>query len=160
MTLPFVLIYITKAFDLVSRDGGSLKPTFTAEHDRVFPHRLERNSAVQWQLLGAIRHPMQRRTWLRPCSNALFIALLLENCFDTETRGICMRTRSYDRLFNLARLRASKNYARIRDVLFAALWDTNTEALPVITIDDHEVDVVYQFTYLGFAINDNLSLDK
>ena len=31
--------------------------------------------------------------------------------------------------------------------------------LPAITIDDYELDVVEQFTYLGSTITDNLSLD-
>ena len=35
----------------------------------------------------------------------------------------------------------------------------DTEALPVITIDNYELDAVCQFTYLGSTINDNLSLD-
>ena len=35
----------------------------------------------------------------------------------------------------------------------------DTAAPPVITIGDHELDVVHQFTYLGFTITDNLSLD-
>ena len=35
----------------------------------------------------------------------------------------------------------------------------DTEALPVITIDDYELDAVCQFIYLGFIITDNLSLD-
>ena len=35
----------------------------------------------------------------------------------------------------------------------------DTEALPVITIDDYELDVVCQFTHLGSTITDNLSLD-
>ena len=35
----------------------------------------------------------------------------------------------------------------------------DTEAPPVITIDDHELDAVCQFTYLGSTITDNLSLD-
>ena len=35
----------------------------------------------------------------------------------------------------------------------------DTEAPPVITIDDYELDDVYQFTYLGSTITDNLSLD-
>ena len=34
-----------------------------------------------------------------------------------------------------------------------------TEATPVITIDDYELDLVQQFTYLGSTITDNLSLD-
>ena len=35
----------------------------------------------------------------------------------------------------------------------------NTEAPPVITIDDYELDAVSQFTYLGSTITDNLSLE-
>ena len=35
----------------------------------------------------------------------------------------------------------------------------DTEALPVITIDNYELDAVCQFTYLGSTITDNLSLD-
>ena len=35
----------------------------------------------------------------------------------------------------------------------------DTEALPVITIDNYELDVVCQFTYLGSTITDKLSLD-
>ena len=34
-----------------------------------------------------------------------------------------------------------------------------TEAPPVITIDDYELDAVCQFTYLGSTVTDNLSLD-
>ena len=35
----------------------------------------------------------------------------------------------------------------------------STETPPSITIDDYELDVVHQFTYLGSTITDNLSLD-
>ena len=35
----------------------------------------------------------------------------------------------------------------------------DTEAPPVITIDDYELDAVSQFTYLGSTITDNLSVD-
>ena len=35
----------------------------------------------------------------------------------------------------------------------------DTEAPPVITIDDYELDAVCKFTYLGSTITDNLSLD-
>jgi len=34
-----------------------------------------------------------------------------------------------------------------------------TESPPVITIDQYELDAVYQFTYLGSTITNNLSLD-
>ena len=35
----------------------------------------------------------------------------------------------------------------------------DTEAPPVIIIDDYDLDAVCQFTYLGSTITDNLSLD-
>ena len=35
----------------------------------------------------------------------------------------------------------------------------DTMELPALTIDDYGLDVVEQFTYLGFTITDNLSLD-
>jgi len=35
----------------------------------------------------------------------------------------------------------------------------DTAAAPIITIDDYELDVVRQFTYLGSTITDNLSLE-
>ena len=37
--------------------------------------------------------------------------------------------------------------------------EQDTEASPVITIDDYELDAVCQFTYLGSTITDNLSSD-
>ena len=37
--------------------------------------------------------------------------------------------------------------------------EQDTEAPPVITIDDYELDAVRQFTYLSSTITDNLSLD-
>lgn len=36
----------------------------------------------------------------------------------------------------------------------------NTELLPVITIDNNELDVVLQFAYLGSIITNSLSSDK
>ena len=35
----------------------------------------------------------------------------------------------------------------------------DVETPPTITIDDHQLEVVHQFTYLGSTIFDNLSLD-
>ena len=36
----------------------------------------------------------------------------------------------------------------------------DTEALSVTTIDDNELDVACQYTYLGSTITDNLSMDR
>lgn len=35
----------------------------------------------------------------------------------------------------------------------------DTSTAPAIAIDDYQLDVVHQFTYLGSTITDNLSLD-
>ena len=134
---------------------------------------------------------------LAPTLFGIFFALLLRHAFGTASKGICLRTRSDGRLFNLGRLRAKTKVreALIKDMLFAddaavtthtqqelqALMDrfsqtckdfelkislkkTNvlvqdTMELPAITIDDYELDVVEQFTYLGSTITDNFSLD-
>ena len=37
--------------------------------------------------------------------------------------------------------------------------EQDTEAPPIITIDDYELDALCQFTYIGSTITDNLSLD-
>ena len=121
---------------------------------------------------------------------------MLKHVLDT-TEGIYFRTRSDDRLLNLARLRVKTMVRKdlIRDMLFAddaavathtqeelqslmdcfphafkdfgltiSLKKTNvlgqdTEAPPVISIHDYELDAVCKFTYLGSTITDNLSLD-
>ena len=63
--------------------------TQTAEHDRVFPHCHEGNSAVQQrQLLGAIQNPQRRQTRLRPCSNGLwyFLCPVAKTCLRQNNR--------------------------------------------------------------------------
>ena len=136
---------------------------------------------------------------MRPSPDALWNLLCpaVETRFGTSSEGICLRTRSDGRLFNLGRLR-DKTKAReacIGDMLFAddaavtthtqqelqALMDRfsqdckdfgltislkkahvlgqDTVELSAITIDDYELDVVEQFTYLGSTFTDNLSLD-
>ena len=44
-------------------------------------------------------------------------------------------------------------------ILIPNVLGQDTEALPVITIDNYKLDAAYQFTYLGSTITDNLSLD-
>ena len=144
-----------------------------------------------------IRSGVKQGCVLAPTLFGIFFALILKHAFDTASEGICLRTRSDGRLFNLGRLRAKTKVreALIRDVLFAndaavtthtqqelqALMDRFSQAckdfrltislkktnvlgpdtmeLPAITIDDHEPDVIEQFTYLGSTITDNLFLD-
>ena len=78
MPLYIAFIDLTKAFDLVSRDG-----LFNVQLKIGCPPKLQSMIAsfhtdtkgtVQFngrQLLGAIRNPQWRQTRLRPCSNAL-----------------------------------------------------------------------------------------
>ena len=109
---------------LDAETGKNRLPTQTAEHDRVFSHGYEGNSAAKWQLLiGTIRNSQRRQTRLRSCSNALwdFLWPVAKHAFDTTTEGIYLRTRSDRRLFNLVRLRAKTNVRKVltRDMLFA-----------------------------------------
>ena len=124
--------------------------TETAEHDRVFTHLHEGISAVQWQLLRAIRNPLWRQTRLRPCSNALWdcLGLLLKHAFDTTTEGICIS----------AYAQACKDFGLTISMKKTNVLRQDTEAPPVITIVDYELDAVCQFTYLGSTITDTISL--
>ena len=125
-------------------------PTETAEHDRVFTHLHEGISAVQWQLLRPIRNAQWRQTRLRPCSNALWdlLGLLLKHAFDTITEGICISTYA----------QACKDFGLTISLKKTNVLRQDTEAPPVISIDDNELDAVCQFTYLGSTITDNISL--
>ncbi|XP_036407648.1 uncharacterized protein LOC118793535 [Megalops cyprinoides] len=91
-----------------------------------------------------IRSSVKQGCMLAPTLFGTFFALLLKHTFGTATEGIYLRTRSDGRLFSLARLRAKTRV---------------TEAPPVISINDYELNVIHQFTYLGSTITDNLSLD-
>ena len=74
------------------------------------------------QLLGDIQNPQWRQTRLRPDSNALwdFLWPVAKICLRHNNRRN-FHTRSDDRLFNLARLRAKTKVRKdlIRDMLFA-----------------------------------------
>ena len=122
-----------------------------------------------------IRSGVKQGCVLAPTLFGTFFGLLLKHAFDT-TEGIYLRTRSYDRLFNLARLRAKTKVCKvlIRDMLFAddAAVATHTQeelhtlmdCFPQACKDfglttDYELDAVCQFTYLRSTITDNLSLD-
>ncbi|XP_076065031.1 uncharacterized protein LOC143039064 [Oratosquilla oratoria] len=54
---------------------------------------------------------------------------------------------------------ACKDFALTISLKKTNVLGQDTPAPPVITIDDYELDVVHQFTYLGSTITDNLSLD-
>ena len=205
MPLYIAVIDLTKAFDLVSRDGlFKVLPKIGCSAKRqsmIESFHIDTKGTVQFN--GSFSEPFEIRSGVKqgcvlaPTLSDIFFGLLLKHAFDTTTEGIYLRTRSDGRLFNLARLRANTKLREvlIRDMLFAddaavvahtqeelqslmdcfshackdfgltiSLKKTNvlgqdTEAPPVITIDDYELDAVCQFTYLGSTITDNLSLD-
>ena len=77
MPLYIAFIDLTKAFDLVSRDGLfkvlpkiGCPPKLQSMIESFQRHK--GNNAVQWQLLGVIRNPPRCQTRLHPCSNALW----------------------------------------------------------------------------------------
>ena len=129
MPLYIAFIDLTKAFDLVSRDGlfkvlpkigcslklQSMIESFhndtkgTVPFDGSFSEPFEIRSGVKQ---GCVLAPMLFGT---------FFGLLLKHVFDTTTEGIYFRTRSDDRLFNLARLRSKTTVRKvlIRDMLLA-----------------------------------------
>ena len=198
--LPLYIAFIdlTKAFDLVSRDG-----LFKALEKIGCPPKLHSmiesfhsNMKGTVQFNGnlsedfEIRSGVKQGCVLAPTLFGIFFALVLRHAFGTSQEGVYLRTRSDGKLFNLARLRAKTKVLEtiIRDMLFAddaavashteaglqslmdcfsqackefgltiSLKKTNvlgqdTPAPPVITIDNYELDVVHEFTYLGSTI--------
>ena len=196
MPLYIAFIDLTKAFDLVSRDGlfQILPKIGCPPKSQSMIKSFHTNMKGTVQFNGSSSRPFDIRSgfqqWcvLAPTLFGIFFALLLRHTFGTASEGICLQTRSDGRLFNLGHLRAKTKVHEtlIRDMLFAddaaantqtqqelqALMDRltislkktiilgqDTMELPAITIDDYELNVVEQFTYLGSTITDNLSLD-
>ena len=205
MPLYIAFIDLTKAFDLVSRDGlfqifpkigcpPKLKSMIESLHKNIKgTAQFNDSSSRPFDIRSGVRQGCVLTTTLF----GIFFALLLRHAFGTASDGICLQTRADGRLFNLGRLRAKTKVREtlIKDMLFAddaavtthtqqelqALMDCFSQAckyfgltislkktnvlrqdtmeLPAITIDDYELDVVEQFTYLGSTITDNLSLD-
>ena len=205
MPLYIAFIDLTKAFDLVSRDGlFKVLPKIGCPpnlQSMIESFHTDTKGTVQFNDSSSepfeIRSGVKQGCVLAPTLFGIFFGLLLKHAFDTPTEGFYLHTRSDGRLFNLARLRAKPKVREVltRDMLFAdnaavvahtqdefqsmmdcfsqacedfgltiSLKKTNvleqdTEAPPVITIDDYDLDAVCQFTYLGSTITDNLSLD-
>ena len=205
MPLYVAFIDLTKAFDLVSRDGlfKILSKIGCPPKLQSLIESFHSNMKGTVQFNGSSSEPFDIRSGVKqgcvlaPTLFGIFFAALLKHAFGTATEGVYLRTRSDGRLFNLTRLRAKTKVreAVIRDMLFAddaavtthtqhelqslmdrfsqaskdfgltiSLKKTNvlgqdTAAAPIITIDDYELDVVRQFTYLGSTMTDNLSLD-
>ena len=120
---------LTKAFDLVNRDG-----LFQILPKIGCPPKLENmiesfhtNMKGTVQFNGSSSKPFDTRSSVKqecvlaPTLFGIFFALLLRHAFGTASEGICLQTRSDGRLFNLGRLRAKTKIreALIRDMLFA-----------------------------------------
>ena len=129
MPLYIAFIDLTKAFDLVRRNG-----VFQILSKIVCPPKLQSmiesfhtNMKGTVQFNGStsrpfvIRSGVKQRYVLAPTLFGIFFALLFRHTFGTASEGICLRTRSDGRLFNLGRLRAKTKVceALIRDMLFA-----------------------------------------
>ena len=202
---PIAFIDLTKAFDLVSRNGlfQILPKSGCPPELQSMIESFHTNMKETVQLNGSSSRPFDIRSGVKqgcvlaPTLFGIFFAPLLKHAVVTASEGIFLRTRSDDRPFNLGRLRAKTKVreAPVRDMLFAdnaavtthtqqelqALVDRFSQAckhfgltislkktnvleqdtmeLPLIIIDDYELAVVEQFTYLGSTITDNLSLD-
>ena len=130
MPLYIAFIDLTKAFDLVSRDGlfKVLPKTGCPPKLQSMIESFHTDTKGTVQLFNGsssepfeIRNGVKQRCVLAPTLFGIFFGLLLKQAFDTTTEGIYLRTRSDGRLFNLARLRAKTKVREviIRDMLFA-----------------------------------------
>ena len=128
MPLYIAFIDLTKAFDLVSRDGlfqifpkigcpPKLQSMIESFHTNMKGTVLLNGSSSR---PFDIRSSVKQGCVLAPAFFGIFFALLLRHAFGTASEGICLQTRSDGRLFNLGRLRAKTKVreALIRDMLF------------------------------------------
>ena len=203
--LYIAFIDLTKAFDLVSRQG-----LFTLlEKIGCPPKLLGMIISFHTDMQGTVQHNgsssnpfpiksgVKQGCVLAPTLFGIFFSLLLSHAFSHSEEGIYIHTRSDGGLFNISRLRAKTKVQRvlIREMLFADdaaltahtepalqqliscfanacsefgltisikktnVLGQNVNSLPHITIGEHTLDVVDNFTYLGSTISSCLSLD-
>ena len=129
MPLYIAFIDLTKAFDLVSRDGlFKVLPKIGCPpklQSMIGSFHTDTKRTVQFNGSSLepfeIRNGVKQGCVLAPTLFGICFGLLLKHAFDTTTQGIYLRTRSDGRLFNLARLRAKTKVREdlIRDMLFA-----------------------------------------
>ena len=129
MPLYVAFIDLTKAFDLVSREGlfrillkigcpPKLQSMIESFHtDMKGAVQFNGSTSEPFSILSGVKQGCV----LAPTLFGIFFALLLKHAFGSTTEGIYLRTRSDGRLFNLARLRAKTKVRKvlIRDMLFA-----------------------------------------
>ncbi|XP_078661585.1 uncharacterized protein LOC144905710 [Branchiostoma floridae x Branchiostoma belcheri] len=127
--LFIAFIDLTKAFDLVSRDG-----LFKILAKIGCPPKLLRmiqsfhtgmKGVVQFDGSSSeafdIRSGVKQGCVLAPTLFGIFFAVMLKCAFGTSTEGVYLHTRSDGKLFNLSRLKAKTKVREvlIRDLLFA-----------------------------------------
>ena len=122
--LPLYLAFIdlTKAFDLVSRDGlfEALKKIGCPPKLHSVIESFHTNMMGIVQFNGNLSEPFNVRSGVKqgcvlaPTLFGIFFALVLRHAFGTSQEGIYLRTRSDGRLFNLARL---KSKTTVRDYM-------------------------------------------
>ena len=127
MPLYIAFIDLTKAFDLVSRDGlfMVLPKLGCAPKLQSMIEYFHTDTKGTVQINGSfsetfeIRSGVKQGCVLAPMLVGTLLGMLLKHVLDTTTEGIYFRTRSDDRLFNLARLRAKTEVRKdlIRDML-------------------------------------------
>ena len=126
--LYIAFIDLTKAFDLVSRDGlfnilqkigcpPNLHSMIRSFHDDM-------KATIQYE--GSMFEPFNIKSGVKqgcvlaPTLFAIFFSLLIKHAFGTSTEGVYMHTRSDCKLYNIARLRVKTKICKttIRDMLF------------------------------------------
>ena len=198
--LFIAFIDLTKAFDLVSRDGlFKILPKIGCPPRllsiiRSFHEDMKGTVVFDGSTSASfnIRSGVKQGCVLAPTLFGIFFAVMLKHAFGPAAEGIYLRTRTDEKLFNLSRLRAkTKVQLRcLRDFLFAddaavtahsaedlqqlmtrqdfgltislkktQVMGQDTDSAPAISINDHELNVIHDFVYLGSAISDTLSLD-
>ena len=127
--LYIAFIDLTKAFDLVSREGlFSILPKIGCPPQllsiiKSFHNDMKGNVIFDGSMSEpfSIRSGVKQGCVLAPTLFGIFFAVLLKHAFGSTTEGIYLRTRSDGKLYNLSRLRA-KSKVRLkclRDFLFA-----------------------------------------
>ncbi len=148
MPLYIAFIDLTKAFDLVSREGlFRILPKIGCPPKlqsliKSFHSGMQGTVQFNGSTLEAfnICSGVKQGCVLAPTLFGIFFALLLKHAFGTSREGIYLRTRSDGRLFNLARLRAKTKVRKvlIRDMLFA-------DDAAVATHTQHELQTLMDY---------------
>ena len=140
--LYLAFIDLTKAFDLVSREGlfqvlerigcpPTLLSIVRSFHDNMKGTVVHDGSSSE---SFDIRSGVKQGCVLAPTLFGIFFAVLLKQAFGQSTEGIYLHTRSDGKLFNLSRLKAKTKVRTVtlRDFLFA-------DDAAVSTHDEHSL---------------------